>query len=756
MTSPKRPLKVFLCHAHADRDAVRALYARLTKDGVDAWLDKEKLLPGQDWELEIRKAVREADVVVVCLSKQFNQAGFRQKEVRLALDTAMEQSEGEIFIIPARLEDCDTLESLRKWHWVDLFDDDGYEKLVSAIELRAKSLGKVVLTSVVKSNKELEIIENGIGNYTAKIKLQTSNLETVFAFLENRLKAISSKRQVRTKTLDNYPDGIARQVTYSDTLTNPNRIGNKLIVKSNYHIMVYPGKVDTSAEEIIQMHQLDAIIFIGWETKTVFLELEYMPTWHGVISSIVVELYDLFGEDDRRTTPKATEPAVTSTSSKHEIAPVDILPKKQADNKSAPKVKRPRLKTEYVIAFIGAVATIIAGFLGSPLIEKWLTPTSTITPISVNSETTPAIVATPTVLPIYVWDLVLPCGHTPPDNQGNTRPNEEEIPQEYRPLLQTLQEVLPPPQNPKQAVRIQIPAIEVDAPVVQGDGWEQLKKGVGQRIGSVDPGDLGNVVLCAHNDVYGEIFRKLDQLNEGNKVVLSTSESDYTYSVYSTQIVDPSLVEVMASTPRPVLTLISAYPYLVDNKRLVVKAELKSNISLPIPKSVQIGVVAGHWGNDVGAVCPNGVTEVDVNIKIAQLVKKKLLELGYDVDLLKEFDPLLLGYKGAALISIHNDSCDYINEQASGFKVVASVHNTDSEKHLLSCLVDKYGSATGLVFHSGSTTFDMTGYHTFSEVDRSTPIIIIETGFLNLDYSLLTEQTDKVANGIVKGIICYK
>jgi tetratricopeptide (TPR) repeat protein len=100
--------------------------------------------------LEIRKAVREADVVVVCLSKQFNQAGFRQKEVRLALDTAMEKPEGEIFIIPARLEECDTLESLRKWHWVDLFDDDGYDKLAQALSLRAKQVnarfaGKYVL-----------------------------------------------------------------------------------------------------------------------------------------------------------------------------------------------------------------------------------------------------------------------------------------------------------------------------------------------------------------------------------------------------------------------------------------------------------------------------------------------------------------------------------------------------------------------------------------------------------------------------------
>jgi len=136
-----RPLKVFLCHAHADRDPVRALYARLKREGVDVWLDKEKLLPGADWEYEIRKAVRESDVVVVCLSKQFNQAGFRQKEVRIALDTAMEKPEGEIFIIPARLEECDSLESLQKWHWVDLFESDGYQRLTMALRLRADRIG---------------------------------------------------------------------------------------------------------------------------------------------------------------------------------------------------------------------------------------------------------------------------------------------------------------------------------------------------------------------------------------------------------------------------------------------------------------------------------------------------------------------------------------------------------------------------------------------------------------------------------------
>ncbi len=141
MPETKRPLKVFLCHAHSDATAVRALYNRLVKDGVDAWLDKEKLLPGADWEYEIRKAVRESDVVVVCHSKQFNQKGFRQKEVRIALEEADLLPKGEIFIIPARLEECDVLEDLQRWQWVDLFEKDGYENLMRALQVRANKVG---------------------------------------------------------------------------------------------------------------------------------------------------------------------------------------------------------------------------------------------------------------------------------------------------------------------------------------------------------------------------------------------------------------------------------------------------------------------------------------------------------------------------------------------------------------------------------------------------------------------------------------
>ena len=84
-----RSLKVFLCHASDDKPKVRDFYSRLTNDGIDAWLDKEKLLPGQNWKIEIPKAVIDSDVVIVCLSAHsLNKEGFVQKEIKLALDSS--------------------------------------------------------------------------------------------------------------------------------------------------------------------------------------------------------------------------------------------------------------------------------------------------------------------------------------------------------------------------------------------------------------------------------------------------------------------------------------------------------------------------------------------------------------------------------------------------------------------------------------------------------------------------------------------
>ena len=183
----------------------------------------------------------------------------------------------------------------------------------------------------------------------------------------------------------------------------------------------------------------------------------------------------------------------------------------------------------------------------------------------------------PTLTPTpLIMAVVLPSGHTPPNSPGGAQPNEAEIPEHLRPLVQSLANIPIPTPGPEQAVRIQIPAINVDAPIVQGDGWEQLKKGVGQHIGTADPGDDGNMVLSAHNDIFGEIFRDLDQLKPGDQIIIHTNQRSYTYIISGYKIVEPTQTEVMEATSQPKVTLISCYPYLVDDERIVVSARLQS------------------------------------------------------------------------------------------------------------------------------------------------------------------------------------
>ncbi|GMV33096.1 MAG: hypothetical protein AMXMBFR60_09250 [Chloroflexota bacterium] len=194
------PLKVFLCHAHSDKDTVKALYARLKREGVDVWLDKEKLLPGADWEFEIRKAVRESDVVIVCLSKQFNQAGFRQKEVRIALEEADNKPPGEIFIIPARLEECDNLPTLTKWHWVDLFENDGFQRLILALRLRAEKIGASLRQRGATQSRQKKDAEQREAEETAKREAaEKAERERLARAAEENTKRENAEREAAEK-----------------------------------------------------------------------------------------------------------------------------------------------------------------------------------------------------------------------------------------------------------------------------------------------------------------------------------------------------------------------------------------------------------------------------------------------------------------------------------------------------------------------------------------------------------------------------
>ena len=135
MNKTTQPTNIFLIYAHRDKLAVHKLYEHLTKDGINVWLDAEKLQPGQDWQHEIRKAIPKCDIIIVCLSQSFDkQHGYRHEELNLAIGKANFLPDDEIYIIPVRLEECDMPEALRRLHRVDLFKTGGYKKLIHALQ----------------------------------------------------------------------------------------------------------------------------------------------------------------------------------------------------------------------------------------------------------------------------------------------------------------------------------------------------------------------------------------------------------------------------------------------------------------------------------------------------------------------------------------------------------------------------------------------------------------------------------------------
>lgn len=130
---------VFLCHSVDDKTAVRDLYQRLQDDGFHPWLDEKEMLPGQDWEHETIQALHKSHAVIVCMSQNsVTKRGFVQKEIKQALDVALEQPFGDIFLIPLRLEPCEIPDQLSKWQYVDYFEENGYAKLRRALDTALK------------------------------------------------------------------------------------------------------------------------------------------------------------------------------------------------------------------------------------------------------------------------------------------------------------------------------------------------------------------------------------------------------------------------------------------------------------------------------------------------------------------------------------------------------------------------------------------------------------------------------------------
>lgn len=172
----------------------------------------------------------------------------------------------------------------------------------------------------------------------------------------------------------------------------------------------------------------------------------------------------------------------------------------------------------------------------------------------------------------------------------------------------------------------------------------------------------------------------------------------------------------------------------------------------------RVVLISGHADFDSGAVCADDLgraelTEAEVNARVAGLVAKKLETLGIDVEVFTEYDTRLEGLRADVLLSLHADSCvDY-----SGYKAATREASVvaEQESTLIACIDTVYPATTGLTHHPFTVTRDMIGYHAFRKIAPTTPAAILEMGFLGGDKALLTNQTDRVAQGVADSLLCF-
>lgn len=129
-----RQPRVFVCYAKEDVDTVRVFRESLEAAGIDVWFDETHLLPGQDWQAEIKNAISGSDAVIVCLSKHsVSKRGFVQTEIKTAIKEADRMPEGTIYLIPVLLEECEVPTRFASVQWAEN-SPKGVELIVAALE----------------------------------------------------------------------------------------------------------------------------------------------------------------------------------------------------------------------------------------------------------------------------------------------------------------------------------------------------------------------------------------------------------------------------------------------------------------------------------------------------------------------------------------------------------------------------------------------------------------------------------------------
>lgn len=135
-------LRIFIAYAREDRVHAERLFDALSARNFAAWLDRRKLLPGQDWPHRIEDAIESSDFFIACFSaRSVRKRGCFQLELRLGLDCANRVPLDEVFLIPIRLDDCYVPARIqRETQYVDLFPDwePGFERVLRIIRQQVR------------------------------------------------------------------------------------------------------------------------------------------------------------------------------------------------------------------------------------------------------------------------------------------------------------------------------------------------------------------------------------------------------------------------------------------------------------------------------------------------------------------------------------------------------------------------------------------------------------------------------------------
>lgn len=266
--------------------------------------------------------------------------------------------------------------------------------------------------------------------------------------------------------------------------------------------------------------------------------------------------------EERRRIERARRFAQDDTRGFH---PVTVAPSPQK------KIKRPRGWRERIllafelIALVGLAAVIVGSVLNLQELNNQV----------VAAQKSFSRNANPTA---EAGNTALPGSSFPPPEALGELPASSAPPAALPSALgvsveRSLSLPIPTP-GARSPTRIVIPSIQVDWPIVEGDGWEELKAAVGHRIGSPNPGERGNMVLSGHNDVFGEVFKELENLQMGESVMVYAGGHAYRYIVRARRVVVPTDTSPLSSTREPVVTLITCTPYRIDTHRLIMVAQL--------------------------------------------------------------------------------------------------------------------------------------------------------------------------------------